>query len=218
MKKKNKGVMTREGYKVKKKVDKAITKVKKTALLIFIGFILGLLYSNIFIQSDLIAKAQVNKNDTDIQMNQETKKLHTNENKGEINEVEKYIVKCELDEVSCKIKEVADDYKVDWKLAVAISKHETGNYTSVAFKEKNNVGGNFGTEYGSYQLLTFNSLESGINFFVNNLKVKYIDLGLNTIEKIQSKYAPVGASNDPDNLNSYWINGVYKYYNELAGK
>lgn len=52
MKKNNKGVMTRKGYKNKKRVDTVLKEVKRTAILIFIGFMLGLLYSNKLIYSD----------------------------------------------------------------------------------------------------------------------------------------------------------------------
>ena len=86
--------------------------------------------------------------------------------------------------------------------------------TSVAFNDNNNVGGNF--RNGS--LMNFSSLDEGIEFFVNNLKTKYIDLGLDVIEEISAKYAPIGADNDPNNLNQYWVSGVTKYYKELGGK
>lgn len=106
---------------------------------------------------------------------------------------------------------MAQDYSVDWRLAVAISMHETGKYTSKAFKELNNVGGmmcNSG-------LREYTTLEEGIEAFVSNLKYNYIDEGLDTIEKIQPKYCPIGAKNDPNGLNKYWVSGVTKYYNEL---
>ena len=66
--------------------------------------------------------------------------------------------------------------------------------------------------------MAFSSLDEGIEFFVNNLKTKYIDLGLDVIEEISAKYAPIGAENDPNNLNQYWVSGVTKYYKELGGK
>lgn len=128
--------------------------------------------------------------------------------------IEELSSECTLDEVSCKIKKVAQDYGVDWRLAVAISMHETGKYTSVAFNDNNNVGGNF--RNGS--LMVFEDLDKGIDFFISNLKTKYIDLGLDTIEEISVKYAPIGAENDPNNLNQYWVSGVTKYYKELGGK
>lgn len=98
-------------------------------------------------------------------------------------------------------------------IVVSISKHETGNWTSSAFKNKNNLGGvmcNSG-------LKTYASFEEGLNGFVNLLKNHYFDKGLNTIEQIGAKYCPVGASNDPTGVNQYWIPNVTKYYNDYLG-
>lgn len=74
-------------------------------------------------------------------------------------------------------------------MSIAISKWETGNYTSVAFRSKNNVGGMM----CSSGLITYGSLEEGIIAFLNNLKYNYFDIGLDTLEKIQPKYCPIGA-------------------------
>lgn len=104
-------------------------------------------------------------------------------------------------------------YGIDPALLAAIAIHETGNGTSNAVKNKNNVGGMMGKN----GLMTFNSLEEGIDKMASNLKRNYFDKGLTTIEAIQKKYAPVGASNDPTNLNSNWVNGVKKYYNMFGG-
>lgn len=93
----------------------------------------------------------------------------------------------------------------------AIAIHETGNGTSNAAKKKNNVGGMMGKN----GLMTFNSLEEGIDKMASNLKRNYIDKGLTSIEQIQKKYAPIGASNDPTGLNNHWVKGVSKYYNML---
>ena len=215
--KKNKEVMTRKGYKRKKEINKALVKVKKILIIFGIGFMCGLIYSNLFIGSDLIAKAEINESKEVVQIDQKeekTLKLQKNAELESLKKVEELSNECTLDEVSCKIKKVAQDYGVYWRLAIAISMHETGNYTSKAFKEKNNVGGNF--RNGS--LMTFSSLDEGIDFFVRNLKNNYIDMGLTSIETIQPKYAPVGAENDPNNLNSDWIPGVTRYYNELEAK
>ena len=213
--KKNKEVMTRKGYKRKKEINKVCIKVKKVLIIFFIGFMCGLVYSNLFICSDLIAKAETNENKEVIQIDQEEEKSLKTQKNAELESLEKIEElsnECTLDEVSCKIKKVAQNYGVDWKLAVAISMHETGKYTSVAFNDNNNVGGNF--RNGS--LMVFEDLDKGIDFFISNLKNNYIDMGLDTIEEISVKYAPIGAENDPNNLNQYWVSGVYKYYNELA--
>ncbi|OMD08412.1 glucosaminidase domain-containing protein [Paenibacillus odorifer] len=104
-------------------------------------------------------------------------------------------------------------YGIDPALLAAIAIHETGNGTSNAVKNKNNVGGMMGKN----GLMTFNNLEEGIDKMASNLKRNYFDKGLTTIEAIQKKYAPVGASNDPTNLNSNWVNGVKKYYKMFGG-
>ena len=101
-------------------------------------------------------------------------------------------------------------------LVVAISKHETGNWTSYNFKEKNNLGGLYNGSKGTFY--SYESLESGIEAFVNLLKNRYFGKGLNTIEEIGNIYCPVGASNDPNGLNQYWIPKVSQYYNNYLGK
>lgn len=122
---------------------------------------------------------------------------------------------CTYDSISCEIKEVAEKYGIDYKLAIAIAKWETGNYTSNAFVNKNNVGGLMRWDGTKSVLQSFNSVGAGIEAFVSNLKLNYYDLGLDTVEEIQKKYAPVGVANDPNNLNSNWVNGVKNIYNSL---
>lgn len=124
--------------------------------------------------------------------------------------------KCTLDEVSCKIKQKSIEYGVGEyaNLFIAISKHETGNYTSSAFKNKNNIGGMM----CSYGLITYSSLDEGIDAFVRNLANYYIKQGLNTVEKIQPKYCPLNDPRDVNGLNKYWVSGVNYYLSELEGK
>lgn len=122
---------------------------------------------------------------------------------------------CSLDSTSCLIKDIALQYGIDWKIAVAISKWETGHYTSFAFKEYNNVGGMMYWD-GSKQkmrLIQYSSLEVGIDRFISNLKNEYINKGLTDIYSIQKKYAPIG-DND-DGTNSHWARGVSSIYNSL---
>ncbi len=94
-------------------------------------------------------------------------------------------------------------------LVISISRHETGNWTSKAFKNNNNFGGIM-TSKG---LKNYDSYEEGLHDFVRILKNYYFDLGLDTIEKIGAKYCPVGAENDPNGLNQYWVGGVTAIYN-----
>ena len=128
---------------------------------------------------------------------------------------------CPYDEISCKIydvgikKELNDD---EILMAIAIAKWETGHYTSYAFKSLNNVGGMMHWNGSKSVLQSFSSLEEGIEKYLNNLDKNYYDLGLDTLEKIQPKYCPIGADNDPNNLNQYWLNGVLNIYNQIRGK
>lgn len=124
---------------------------------------------------------------------------------------------CVFDSTSCKISEIGQKIGLNEEqilISIAISKWETGNYTSSAFLNKNNVGGvmcNGG-------LKSYDTLEDGITHFLTNLKNNYFDLGLNTLEKIQPKYCPIGAKNDPNGLNKNWLTGTNKMYKELIGK
>ena len=192
MKKRVEKVETRRRHKRKEFVNN----IKGNAIILVIGFMLGFMYSYLVVHREQIGYYTM-----------KTEQIETESKVGVVPDVS-----CKLDSTTCKIKRVAEKYGMDWKLAVAISKHETGNYTSKAFKELNNVGGmmcNSG-------LISYSTLDDGIEAFVSNLKYNYIDEGLDTIEKIQPKYCPIGAANDPKGLNKYWVGGVTKYYNELS--
>ena len=219
MKKKNKEVMTRKSYKRKKEINKLWGKVKKVLIIFFIGFMSGLIYSSIFIHSDLFTKVEAKESNKVIELDQEKEKSLESQKEAElesVEEIEELTSKCELDEVSCKIKDVAEAYGVDWRLAVAISRHETNEYTSYNFTVNNNVGGLWNGVKGEFYV--YASLDEGIDAYIYNLKYTYIDEGLTTIETIQTRYAPIGAANDPNNKNESWIPGVTRRYKELGGK
>lgn len=78
-------------------------------------------------------------------------------------------------------------YDVDSNLAIAISRLETGHYTSEVFTECNNFGGMI----GSKGFMKFRNSMEGCEAFVGMLKYGYIDQGLDTPEKMQPKYCPV---------------------------
>lgn len=124
--------------------------------------------------------------------------------------------KCIFDSISCKIAKTGEKMGLNEEqvlISIAISKWETGTYTSEAFHKKNNVGGMMCNN----NLIAYASLDDGINAFVNNLKNNYFDIGLNTLEKIQPKYCPIGASNDPKGLNKHWLSGTNRMLSELKG-
>ena len=134
-----------------------------------------------------------------------------------IKEVVKEETKCSLGVYECAIYNQAMEYGLteeQTKIAIAISKHETADYTSNIFVNKNNIGGLYNSNDNTFY--KFDTLEDGIKTFIGTLKKGYFDKGLNTIKDIQTKYAPLEAANDPTNLNANWVSGVQRYYNELG--
>jgi LAS superfamily LD-carboxypeptidase LdcB len=110
----------------------------------------------------------------------------------------------------------AKKYGLDPALLMAIAMHETGKGTSTMVAERNNPGGLFDSNANDYY--RFASVDEGIDAMAKNLKEKYIDQGLTTIEAIQTKYAPVGAANDPRGLNKDWVPGVTSFYKQITGR
>lgn len=88
----------------------------------------------------------------------------------------------------------------------SIAMHETGNGTSKAIREKNNVAGMMGPN----GLRSYATMQDSIEAMASNLRRNYLNQGLTTITQIGNKYAPVGASNDPTGLNNHWVSGVTK--------
>ena len=189
---------------------------------------------NVIEKVEAKVKDELNKNDKklkldeehfeeqkDIKVSEETKETEVLEVE-DVNKVEEIVDKCMMDYTSCKIKEVAIREGInDWKIPVAIARHECGykdnQYLSNAYKEKNNVGGMmyYDTTTKSSYLMTFDTIDEGVEAFVSNLKRNYFNIGLDTIEKIQPKYAPMNAANDPYGLNEFWVSGVRAFYNDI---
>lgn len=189
---------------------------------------------NIIEKVEAKVKYELNKNNKELKLDEE----HFEEQKNikvseetkqteileveDVNKVEEVVDKCMMDYTSCKIKEVAIREGInDWKIPVAIARHECGykdnQYLSNAFKNKNNVGGMmyYDTTTKSSYLMAFDTIDAGVEAFVSNLKRNYFNMGLDTIEKIQPKYAPVNAANDPYGLNEFWVSGVKSFYNDI---
>ena len=179
-------------------------------------------------------KDELNKNNKELKLDEEhfeeQKEIKVSEETKEteilevedVNKVEEVVDKCMMDYTSCKIKEVAIREGItDWKIPVAIARHECGykdnQYLSNAFKNKNNVGGMmyYDTTTKSSYLMAFDTIDEGVEAFVSNLKRNYFNMGLDTIEKIQPKYAPLNVENDPYGLNEFWIIGVRAFYNDI---
>lgn len=110
------------------------------------------------------------------------------------------------------------EYGLDPYLVAAIAMHETGNGTSPAVQNKNNVGGMMNPKTNWQTLSVYDNIDDGIHAMVSNLKKSYFDQGLTSIPQIQQKYAPVGAKNDPKGLNKDWRSGVSSFYKQLSGR
>lgn len=189
---------------------------------------------NIIEKVEAKVKYELNKNNEELKLDDEhfekQKDIKVSEETIEteilevedVNKVEEVVDKCMMDYTSCKIKEVAIREGInDWKIPVAIARHECGykdnQYLSNAAKEKNNIGGMmyYDTTTNSSYLMSFDTIDAGVEAFVSNLKRNYFNLGLDTIEKIQPKYAPLNAQNDPYGLNEFWVAGVRAFYNSI---
>lgn len=64
----------------------------------------------------------------------------------------------------------------------------------------------------------FGSWENAISYQGPYMQRVYLSQGLNTIPQIATKYAPVGASNDPSNLNSNWVKGVSGAFDRITSQ
>jgi hypothetical protein len=103
-------------------------------------------------------------------------------------------------------------YQLNPALLASIAIHETGNGTSNAAKYKHNIAGMMGKN----GLKTYDSVPESIFDMARNLRQNYLDKGKTTISLIGAKYAPVGAANDPTNLNNHWVNGVQRHFDNFT--
>lgn len=99
-------------------------------------------------------------------------------------------------------------YGVDPRLTVAISGAESSF-------GKHLLGANNAWGWGPGR--PFSSFEEGISTVTRGLRSGYIDQGLKTPAAISSKWAPVGADNDPHGLNQNWTDNVSHFYEQLGG-
>ena len=97
-------------------------------------------------------------------------------------------------------------YGVDPYVAVAIMLHETGcnSRCSSLSTKYYNVGG----MRGSNGYMHFNSIDEGINRFIDNLYKGYYKIGLNTPEKMNKKYAE----------STTWASKVNEYVKKIKSK
>jgi hypothetical protein len=113
------------------------------------------------------------------------------------------------------IVEAAARAGIDPNLFAAVIAHETGRGTSNAVQNYYNPAGIMDPQTKWTKLKKFNSLDEGLDYSAKNLKRRIDQVG-GDIEKLAKVYAPIGAENDPNNLNSAWSQGVNKFYNMLV--
>ena len=91
-----------------------------------------------------------------------------------------------LEQESQEIYEECEGTDVDPFLAIAISKLETGNYSSNAFL----VNHNFGGMMKNGEIISYSSFEEGLYAYIQCLQYVYYNRGLTTPETIQPIYCP----------------------------
>lgn len=115
------------------------------------------------------------------------------------------------------IIEVAEEKGIDPVLFGAIALHETAYGTSSGVVDKNNPGGLMDPATNMQSLQRFSTLREGLDAMATTLYNRIIEDGLVTIEQLGEIYAPVGAANDPSNLNQHWIPTMEELTKKLGG-
>lgn len=105
---------------------------------------------------------------------------------------------------------VAASWGIDPRALVAIAAHETILSTYLPAQVLNNP---FGIGPGR----RFETQASAIAFAAELLARHYVGEGRRTLAEIGGKWAPLGAANDPTNLNANWTAGVGASYRRLGG-
>ena len=121
-----------------------------------------------------------------------------------------------LEGKSMKILDIAEEEKVPPLLMMAIIVNESGWGTGANAMKQNNPLSVMGNK--SIGDSTYDTIEEGLHAGAKNLYEGYIKKGLDTPKKIGPKYAPVGAANDPDNLNANWVPNNEKVMKDLGAE
>ena len=102
------------------------------------------------------------------------------------------------------IVKTADKYGIDWRLTTAIAMKESGLCKVIPEGSYNC----WGWGIHSAGTLKFSSFEEGIETVTKGLKENYIDIGLDSVEKIMTKWIP-------HSPNGAWAEDVKIYLNKL---
>lgn len=108
------------------------------------------------------------------------------------------------------IVDTASAVGLDPRAVVAIAAHETLLETYEPSRRIHNP-------FGLGPHWEFPGERAAIRTAVDVLDRYYLAEGRETAATIGPKWAPVGAENDPDQLNNHWVSGVSAYYESLGG-
>ncbi len=113
--------------------------------------------------------------------------VQINENPKDIRiqKLESYLSKFNspLTEYSSYFIRYADEYQIDWRLVPAIAGVESTFGKRIPYNSYNAYGWN----NGNY---SFQSWEDSIEHVTKTIRIKYVDDGLNTVDKIGRRYCP----------------------------
>lgn len=143
-----------------------------------------------------------------------TEQVEETETTEQVAIVEQTTATCKINnESACYIYNNAIAYGFDHNqalLVVAISRHETANWTSSLYVNSNNFGGLYNSS--AKKFFSYETKEDGLNAMLRTLSKGYFEKGLTTIEDIGAKYCPVGANDNGS--NKYWVGSVTDIYNQ----
>ncbi len=107
-------------------------------------------------------------------------------------------------------------HNVDPIALAAISRHETGNFTSSAFHNKNNAMGVSNRSGPIQQASHEASIDKMARLLGSTTSGPYKNA--RTVGEIGKIYAPIGAENDPRGLNNHWAQGVARFADDFEKK
>lgn len=99
-------------------------------------------------------------------------------------------------------------------ILAAIMIHESAWGTSKGILEKNNPAGLMNDQ----GLISYRTLDEGIEATGRTLKKLIIDQQRVTVEQLGAVYCPIDATNDPMGLNRYWVPAIKQLMVQLGGK
>ncbi len=103
---------------------------------------------------------------------------------------------------------VAND--IDPRALLAIAWHESVLGTAGSGRDIHNA-------FGWGPAIPFGSWEENVAVVARGLRTGYLDDGRTTLVRIAARWAPVGAPNDPQGLNTSWVGAVRAGYASLGG-